>query len=933
MPITIPVRLLEKLHSDSTYEGYIHTLLNNTASIITEKADFFPEYTLHGWTHIQAVLNHADKLIPDVTMEVLTGRDAAILIAAVVLHDLGMFLNRAGVRKLLTGPRQTTKTARLDKLDWKAEWDRYIREIRRYPEEKLLYHFGMSHAIEEPDLEKGEFSDLDLLIVGDFLRRHHHRIAHEIALSTMPGDTDIDVLRVGMDALGNQAFKQNDRKCIGILARSHGMPIRATKDYIDWAVGRQYQKKLTYLMTVLRIADALDADEQRAPDTVRKLRGIRTPVSVKEWTWNQRITRTELDWNEGADYKYVECEPESTTEFVHLEEWLNWVQRELDTCWAVLSEVCDTQKYRLSIHRIESNILEEERRESYSEKFITKEARLNANPELLKLLVGPLYDDDPSCGVRELLQNAVDACNERAHLEGDGYRGQVEIRLDTKAKTLTVTDNGIGMDENVLLNYYLSAGASYRTSDQWFEQFATDRDPNIVRTGRFGVGVLATFLLGNTVEVSTRHMDDERGYTFEFGLEPKALDIKRSEEQLEIGTTITVTLKEDALKKLLEDYKGDKTWLNWYRFAEPFVRYWVDGEEYISGMKPVPLDEREIGNWFDLPGTGLEMAQWGYPADGFFCNGIRIPRGFEQYYPYGDVVIQAPSVSVLDKKGVLKLDLSRRTLVDFPHTGDLEKEAVRYAVAQLLMADWTSESAAAERFEHGIEMVKHADMNSVAPFVCTRWTYTILHAYFLEYMRERKVLEFSWEHKVNLKDLTVMIRHMEPTIPIIVYPQKQDMWHHSRYLNYAFAQRNSDLYMSRYYDCHAQRIFTHEDLFYRATVMHPYCKNTYLIGRKKEHYVEYRNKNYEQEDIPFIWDYWNPQICPAILEQRINVPSMIRYQKKYSWEDELGKFVYAYMDNDPWIPYDMNARRKKYPKAFAELKYYIDRIEQERKKK
>lgn len=930
MPITIPVRLLEKLHSDSTYEGYIHTLLNNTAALITEKADFFPEYTLHGWTHIQAVLNHADKLIPDVTMEVLTGRDVEILIAAVVLHDLGMFLNRAGVRKLLTSPRRTNKTARLDKLDWNAEWDRYIQEIRRYPEEKLLYHFGMSHAIEEPDLEKGEFSDLDLLIVGDFLRRHHHRIAHEIALSTMPGDTDIDVLRVGMDALGNQAFKQNDRKCIGILARSHGMPIRATKDYIDREVGRQYQEKLTYLMTVLRIADALDADERRAPDTVRKLQGIETPVSVKEWTWNQRITRTELDWNEGADYKYVECEPESTTEFVHLEEWLNWVQRELDTCWAVLSEVCDTQKYRLSIHRIESNILEEERRESYSEKFITKEARLNANPELLKLLVGPLYDNDPSCGVRELLQNAVDACNERAHLEGDGYRGEVQIRLDTQEKTLTVTDNGIGMDENVLLNYYLSAGASYRTSDQWFEQFATDRDPNIVRTGRFGVGVLATFLLGNRVEVTTRHMDDDFGYTFEFGLEPKALDIERPKETPEIGTTITVTLKEDALKKLQEDYDKEKTWLNWYRFAEPSVRYWVDDEEYVSEKPFIPQDDREMSEWFDVPGTGFESVRWGYPEDGFFCNGFRIPDGIASEESRENFCFVPPSASVVDKKGCFPLDLSRRKLQSSSIVADLQHEAGKYALAQLLLADWSSSSAASDRFYNGIWKFKPLKSQYHTPCICTTHGYTIFDKAFLSNYSEITVLEIFVNDDTDWTRITSILQSMNPTLPILIFPQTLN-FDNDNGIYLPFWKINTFLlgFMCVYGTIN--RVWFSKQLGSNILEEQMNATDLFIHGREIGNSIEYipEAQGTTEELVPFSWDHWDVKQCPAITEIKLELIKLDRNDKCSKIYTE---FIKTYMDGDPWIPYDMEERKKKFPKAFKELEYYIDRILTDREK-
>ena len=923
MPITIPARLLEKLHSDSTYEGYIHTLLNNTAALITEKADFFPEYTLHGWTHIRAVLNHADKLIPDVTMEVLTGRDAAILIAAVVLHDLGMFLNRVGVRKLLYGPRRTTKTARLDKLDWKAEWDRFIREIRRYPEEKLLYHFGMSHAIEEPDLEKGDFSDLDLLIVGDFLRRHHHRIAHEIALSTMPGDTDIDVLQVGMDALGNQALKQNDRKCIGILARSHGMPIRATKDYIDREVGRQYQEKLTYLMAVLRIADALDADERRAPDTVRKLQGIRIPVSVKEWTWNQRIVRTELDWNEGADYKYVECEPESTTEFVHLEEWLNWVQRELDTCWAVQSEVCDTQKYRLSIHRIESNILEEERRESYSEKFITKEARLKANPELLKLLVGPLYDDDPSCGVRELLQNAVDACNERAHLEGDGYRGQVEIRLDTKAKTLTVTDNGIGMDENVLLNYYLSAGASYRTSDQWFEQFATGRDSNIVRTGRFGVGVLATFLLGNRVEVTTRHIKDEWGYTFEFDLEPKALDIKRPETPPEVGTTITVTLKEEALERLQVDCEDEKTWLHWYWFKEPSVRYWINDEEYISGIDCVPQDELDALGWFKLSSAQFKQYLWRYDFGvGIFCNGFRIPNtpSFDAK-KYG-LSISLPMISAVDQNNQLCVDLQRKSVLVVPEKEKLIAEIYRYVIAELLLTEWKSTEQIGDNLRYGFFETgkRHRYLISTKGFLLdcnaciTQGRVSELYAlYCNDNLDEDAVFGIC----NGVSDSVAITCHYNRTLSLEKPPAKA-------FFNKYLPKERSVAELG--YVVRPQRVEISHYVYTPELI-----KNLHnmIASRIDSHGL------LNDEVL-----YWNLTAVGNSFGMSVvskDVGIMAAVYSAVSSSDILSDSLFAqllrdHLGDDPWIPYKMEDRRKKFPKAFEELKYYINRILADREK-
>ena len=50
-------------------------------------------------------------------------------------------------------------------------------------------------------------------------------------------------------------------------------------------------------------------------------------------------------------------------------------------------------------------------------------------------------------------------------------------------------------------------------------------------------------------------------------------------------------------------------------------------------------------------------------------------------------------------------------------------------------------------------------------------------------------------------------------------------------------------------------------------------------------------------------------------------------------DDSLfAQLIREYLENDPWIPYDMEERRKKFPKAFKELKYYIDRILADREK-
>ena len=146
----------------------------------------------------------------------------------------------------------------------------------------------------------------------------------------------------------------------------------------------------------------------------------------------------------------------------------------------------------------------------------------------------------------------------------------------------------------------------------------------------------------------------------------------------------------------------------------------MDGQRYTGSFFEVPKYEKTLRGWFDLPYTGFDQAKWGYPHDGFFCNGIRIPWGMAEYYSCGEIAIAAPSVSVIDRIGTLQVDIARRFLNSFPQEAKqhLVRESVRYAMAELLMADWGSGAAIASRLENGIPIIKRADKITTAPLIC-----------------------------------------------------------------------------------------------------------------------------------------------------------------------------------------------------------------------
>lgn len=97
---------------------------------------FFPHYTDHGREHLQDVLKTACRLVPDEVFErdVRTPSDAAVLVCAVLLHDIAMHLRRPGFLQLIQG---SSKLQPLDGFDqpqgsrpadrpWPLLWEEHI---------------------------------------------------------------------------------------------------------------------------------------------------------------------------------------------------------------------------------------------------------------------------------------------------------------------------------------------------------------------------------------------------------------------------------------------------------------------------------------------------------------------------------------------------------------------------------------------------------------------------------------------------------------------------------------------------------------------------------------------------------------------------------------------------------------------------------------
>lgn len=177
--------------------------------------------------------------------------------------------------------------------------------------------------------------------------------------------------------------------------------------------------------------------------------------------------------------------------------------------------------------------------------------------KVLKLVIHSLYTNR-DIFLRELISNASDACEKLRYLavtEPELLKEAPELKIalavDEKAKTLTITDNGIGMDEDDLVNNLGTIAKS--GTEQFFQQLTGDAKKDASLIGQFGVGFYSAFMVADKVEVRTRKAGETQGYLWESAGEGE-FSITALEGEQPRGTSITLHLRKDE-EKYLDKFK------------------------------------------------------------------------------------------------------------------------------------------------------------------------------------------------------------------------------------------------------------------------------------------------------------------------------------------------------------------------------------------
>ena len=172
----------------------------------------------------------------------------------------------------------------------------------------------------------------------------------------------------------------------------------------------------------------------------------------------------------------------------------------------------------------------------------------------LELFTGNILYSDKRVFLRELVQNAVDACNLRK-LFDPSVSPSINISFNESENSITIRDNGIGMDQQWLKKYFMNIGISFYRSDE-FSDAVSSYDLRFSFISTFGIGFLSTFMVADQIRIRTKKPSD-KGLKITITDFRDYFDIRPLEEDFPVGTEVILTLKPTRKKAWREmEYLG-----------------------------------------------------------------------------------------------------------------------------------------------------------------------------------------------------------------------------------------------------------------------------------------------------------------------------------------------------------------------------------------
>jgi len=434
--------------------------------LATEIGSILPEYTVHDITHIDALWETAD-LITKEDFE-LTPTEAFVLGGTFLIHDLGM-----GLAAYPDG---------IEELKKESIWKDTV---------AALFRNMFNKTIQEKDFETLD-KDIEKSATENTLRHLHAKHAEKLALISWKKNKDEDIFLIE-----NSELRKSYGDIIGLIAHSHWWSVEELEEKLPPKRGAPgiFPSSWTIdsikLACILRIADAIQIDDRRAPSFLRTIRKP-SKYSDSHWNFQQKLNQPILEKNR------IVYSSKSPFTIGEVDSWwlcydtLIMIDNELKEVDSLLT---DSNRMRLNAIGVAS--VEDPKRLSRLitvkdwEPVDTKIKVTNVAKLVGNLGGKELYGENLLVPIREIIQNASDAIRARRILENetdDFGRILVQFGEDKYGEFIEIEDNGIGMSPRVLTGPFLDFGQSFWGSSLMHEELPGLESKGFSSTGKYGIG-------------------------------------------------------------------------------------------------------------------------------------------------------------------------------------------------------------------------------------------------------------------------------------------------------------------------------------------------------------------------------------------------------------------------------------------------------------
>ena len=230
----------------------------------------------------------------------------------------------------------------------------------------------------------------------------------------------------------------------------------------------------------------------------------------------------------------------------------------------------------------------------------TKEFKTQTK-KLLDMMINSIYTHK-EIFLRELVSNASDAIDKRHYLSLTDTKlatdYEIKVEADKAAKTIIITDNGVGMTKEDLENNLGTIAKS--GSEEFIEKLGDAAKGDVDIIGQFGVGFYSAFMVAKHVSVLTKNVNSDKAYLFESdGLDSYSIEEAQKDEA---GTIITLYLRDDTEEEKYSEYLDEYKIQELIKKYSDYVRYPI--KTWVTKYDPKDENDKDDNK---EPKTHLEL--------------------------------------------------------------------------------------------------------------------------------------------------------------------------------------------------------------------------------------------------------------------------------------------------------------------------------------